>query len=140
MTPVLVKYDDLEALLTSAFRIKKKGPLTGPMPMKEPIIQKTGTLKTKWERLPFEEYIECLQATQDLGLHEPRKQSCHSILDESKGYDGGRSRIHGSRTGTSPGKEVFQLRQGRNESQRIRGGCPSCLSPGKVNIKGEACK
>lgn len=38
MTPVLVKYDDLEALVKSAFRIKKKGPLTGPMPMKEPVI------------------------------------------------------------------------------------------------------
>jgi len=58
MTPVLVRYDDLEALVKSAFRVKKKGPLTGPMPGKEIVMDKSGSLKSKMKRMTFEDYID----------------------------------------------------------------------------------
>jgi hypothetical protein len=57
MTPVLVKYDDLEALVKSAFRIKRAGPLTGLMPKSEMTMIKSGSLRSKMERITFEEYI-----------------------------------------------------------------------------------
>lgn len=67
MTPVLVKYDDLEALVKSAFHIKKRGPLTGPLPYPEMVIQKSGSLRSKMQKMTFEEYIERCRASKIWG-------------------------------------------------------------------------
>ena len=74
MKPILVRYDDLEALVKSAFFIKRKGPLTGPMPMAEPVIQKSSVLTTKWERMTFEEYIDRCRGRKIWGYTNPGRK------------------------------------------------------------------